>query len=916
MFKRTKLSAGVVLAIGSGLLASVAPASAQDVQRVEVTGSAIKRIDSETSQPVQVIRREQIEQTGASSTVDLIQRLGVMQGATNEASSVGGSSYGFSGVSIHNVGETRTLVLLNGHRLSQFGGQTLTGFAAGFDLNAIPVAAIERIEVLTDGASALYGADAIAGVVNFITKRDGSDGDVSIGVSLPKDGAKEKRFSISKGFGSLNSDGFNLSLSFSHDERTKLNASDRDFASTGNLVFKKDGKTYRSQAYSASTIPANVLDDAGNLINPYLIANGSCPTNTFRVTDGADDFCGFDYVSTLEIYPERKRDAFMAGFTKTVGDHLVFADLLLSKTNQVSRIAPVPGGLTINAGSDLHNTYLLPLGIQETTTAFYRVYDLGLRTSDDTAKFMDLAVGSRGTLGAWDYEGTFSYSKSDVQGSISGYPGALALSALRKSGKLNPFVLPGQQSAEGVAALNAANYNGYWDGGVAELTRAALQGSVPLTKLGGGSLSLATGISAQKENFQSKPSLFAQGKLTNPVTGELCDENDPNKPCDQRFGDAAAAIAYKADRAAWGMFAEVLAPLDKTFELSGAVRFDHYSDFGSATTARGSFRWTPTKTMLVRGSVGTGFHAPSVPQVKASPQSYGVTNDPYDCTPELLAMAQSLGAECQPGVKQYDVLAGGNLLLKPEKSKQATFGIRLEPVSTLSMGVDWWWVGITDSFGQLDEADVFNNPQKYPGAWTTQKDIGTGTTYLAWNAGNLNLGNQFYSGLDFDVTSRIKMDLGTLTTQFTATRMLRTQLQDTTGAYSDPLGKYDQGGVTFPWQGRLSTTLASGSLSNTLALNYRSGYKDEANEVEVLDASGNVTGTEVVQLTIAPQITLDWQSKWTINKSFALTFGILNLFDKEPPFVLSTGGGQQVGYDDQYYDPRGRTLFATLSYKF
>ena len=108
------------------------------------------------------------------------------------------------------MGETRTLVLLNGKRLAQFGGQTLTGFAAGFDLNSIPISAIDRVELLTDGASALYGADAIAGVVNFITKRNRTDADITIGYSHPEDGARERRFSLTKGFGSLEDDGWNV----------------------------------------------------------------------------------------------------------------------------------------------------------------------------------------------------------------------------------------------------------------------------------------------------------------------------------------------------------------------------------------------------------------------------------------------------------------------------------------------------------------------------------------------------------------------------------------------------------------------------------------------------------------------------------------------------------------------------------
>jgi iron complex outermembrane recepter protein len=929
MLKRTRVYAGVIAAINGGLLSVAAvPALSQTLERVEVTGSAVRRIDAEGALPVQVIKKEDIARSGATSTVDLLQRLSSIQGGTAEANSVGGSTFGFAGVSIHNIGETRTLVLLNGHRLSMFGGQTLTGFAAGFDLNAIPISAIERVEVLTDGASALYGADAIAGVVNFITKRDSTAGDVSIGFSTPKDGAKEKRFSLSKGFGSLAKDGYNLMLSFGHDERTQLAGASRDYAKTGNLVFNYNGKTYRSQNYSNSAIAANVQRDpvpdpndptktVRPLVSPYLIANGKCPANTFRVTDGLDDFCGYDYVSTLEIYPERKRDSGMASLTVRAGEHELFADLLLSRTSQTSRIAAVPGSLSIPAGSQYHTQYLLPLGITTDSLASYRVADLGKRTNEDQADFFDLALGSKGMLAGWDYTASYAHSESKVEGEISGYPGALALSNLRRSGLLNPFVLTGEQTAAAQAALNGVNYKGYWDGGVAKLDSLSVQASREVAKLPAGPMLLALGASYRKEKFTSKPSPFAQGITTNPVTGELCDANNPNKPCDQRFGDAAASVPYSASRSSTGLFSELVIPVVKGLEAGAAVRYDDFSDFGSNTTVKGSLRWLPAKGVLVRGSVGTGYHAPSVPQLNAAPQSYGVTEDPYSCTAELQAVATSLNAVCQPGKRQYDQVAGGNKSLKPEKSIQGTVGIRVEPVSNLSLGADFWWVGIKDSFGQLTEQTVFANPGRYPGAWTTARDVATGVNYLAWNAANLNLGKSYTSGIDFDVQGRIPTPIGELNSRATATYTLRHQYQQQqNGAYFSDLADNTQGALLYRWKGNWRNTVKVGAWAHTLGLNFVSGYTDALTTVEVLNAAGAVTGTEDIRLKVKPYYTFDWQTVWAFNKSLDLTLGVLNLGDKKPPLVLATTGGQQVGYDGNLYDPRGRTLYGNLSLKF
>jgi iron complex outermembrane receptor protein len=875
-----------------------------------------------------VITAAEIKASGVTSAADLVKKLSTVQGSTGESASVGGSSFGFSGISIHNIGETRTLVLLNGKRLAQFGGQTLTGFAAGFDVNSIPISAIERVELLTDGASALYGADAMAGVVNFITKHNSTDGDVTIGISHPANGAQEKRLSATKGVGSLEKDGYNVVLSFGHDERTQLFSTDRSYASTGKIFFDYNGKQYRKQQFSASPIPANAVDDLGQLISPYQKTHGNCPAQTFRViepyNDGSglvDDYCGFDFVGQLEIYPERKRDNFTASAITNVAGQELYADLLLARTQQISRIAPVPGSISIPAGSALFNTYLAPVGITQDTVAFYRLYDMGKRTDSDTSDFTNIVLGSRGLLYGWDYNASYGHSASDVKGNISGYPGALAVGKLRASGLLDPFVGPGQQSTAAQAAIAAASYNGYWDGGVSSLDALNLNGSRELTRLTGGAMMLGTGVNFNREKFESKPSLFAQGLLADPVAGTLCDGTSA-LPCDQRFGDAAASPPYSASRTSKGVFGELVMPVSKTLELGAALRFDSYSDFGSATTAKANFRWTPSSEWLVRGSIGNGFHAPTVPQVNASLRDYGVTSDKYTCTPALQAVATAHGALCQPGNRQYDQLAGGNPDLLPEKSEQATLGIRFEPNKSISFGADLWHVKIKDSFGQVTEQTVFANPGNFAKSWGTKVDIGTGKTYLAFLADNQNLGNAYSTGIDLDFSGRTKTSMGLLSSQLTLTYMLREESQlEKDGQYFSAIGNFaDLGSVTFRNKGRWATSLKTSDWTHTLGVNFQSGYTDQATSVDVLDAAGNVTGSETIRMEVGAYFTYDWQTVWApTGQPWSLTAGVQNLLDRAPPLSISTGGanrGQQFGYDDRYYDPRGRTFYVNASYKF
>ena len=242
-------------------------------------------------------------------------------------------------------------------------------------------------------------------------------------------------------------------------------------------------------------------------------------------------------------------------------------------------------------------------------------------------------------------------------------------------------------------------------------------------------------------------------------------------------------------------------------------------------------------------------------------------------------------------------------------------GIRFEPTTSYSFGADLWWVGIEDAFGQIAEQTAFADPSK--AAWTTARDIVTGTNYLAWNSANLNLGKSYTSGIDFDVSGNFKTGVGDLHSQFLATYTFRQDYQqEKGGAYFSDLADNSNGAMQYRWKGSWRNTLKYGGWAHTLGLNFVSGYTDALTTVEVLDANGVVTGTEDIRLEVKPYYTFDWQSMWNINKSFSLSVGLLNMFDKKPPLVLTTTGGQQVGYDGNLYDPRGRTFYGNLSFKF
>lgn len=915
MFKRTNVSRCALLALGGALLVPAMPAYAQDAQRIEITGSAVRRIQSEGALPVQVITRQDIDRTGATSVSELIQSLPSMQGFTNEGASVGGGGNGFSGASVHNLGETRTLVLLNGRRLANFAGQYLTGALAGIDLNTIPIAALERIEVLTDGASSLYGADAVGGVVNFITRKDFAGVEVNAGFSAPDKGAKEKRAAISGGFGNLDRDGFNVMAAANFEKRTKLSGTDREFSKTGIIPFNIGGRDVLFFNGSPRGIPASIQHDAGTpgdesddyLVSPYFAVNGSCPAVHVALQEGpGGTACYYDFATNLEILPERDRASlFLQGKLRLGANHMLFGEILRSSTKNTNRIAPPPGETVIGPTSPFWSFVLQGNPSQTLDTVVpYRVADVGKRTQTDKTDAEHFVLGAEGVLSGWDYKASFTRSVNEQASSLGGgYVFLNAFFAALDSGLVNPFVPPGNQSPAAQQALSDARILGFWEGGKSNLDVFQIAGSRELMQLGGGKLAVATGASYMKEKFEKLASLTAQGL-----------------GADQRFGDTASIVPYNADRTAKGFFAELIAPVAKSLELSASARHDSYSDFGGANTAKGSFKFTPTKDFFLRGSLGTGFKAPTVPQVNATRQEFGVTGGNYTCNAALQQIATGLGAICPVGNVQYNVFAAGNLNLRPEKSKQWTLGFRYEPSESVSFGADLWQVKIRDSIGQVDEATVFGDPLSWQSLFTTYRDPGTGQVLLAMIAGNGNLGDVIQRGVDFEGRLRFQTGLGRVTTQVGFTYMLKDRYQlEIGGPFLTSLGQFGpDGNVTFRLQGRLAATLEQANLTHTVAANYKSAYKDQAYAAaDFAFFDPNTFEPFAYNGKVKEYMSFDWQTKWAFNKKLTLTAGILNVFDDAPPRSFkSAGGGQMVGYDDRYYDARGRTFYANVAYKF
>ena len=890
---------GLVAALGMGSQ----QATAQEAERVTITGSSIKRIETEGALPVQVFTRDQIEKTGATSVADLVQSLPAMQGFTQISDSIGAGGAGQSTASLRSLG-SRTLVLLNGRRMAQWAGQTLTGGGDGIDLNMIPLAAIERIEVLTDGASALYGTDAIAGVVNFITRANFEKLDVSAGITQPQGGVGTgDRFSLTKGWGNGGSDGYNVMLSFNTDRTDPIKSTDRAFSKTGELRWIENGRDMIFAGnYSTRAQPANVRI-GGALVNPYFVNNGgTCPPSHVVNPAGGTRFCYFDFASTVQIAPKQERESFFATGSKNFGNHTAYAEFIHSKSDVTWKIAAAPVDIPIPVTSPFF-PIVQALGATGRVTARLRMQDAGNRTAIETTTADHLTLGVKGLSWGWDYDLSYLQSKNYwAEYYPSGWIASNGLVAALNSQTINPFVTVGNQSAAGLAAIQGMQFIGEYKHGATQLDVLALRGSREAFKMPAGTAMLGAGADFRTEKASYSPSSIAQGQ------GDVL------------AGDSGAEIPFDVSRRSWGAFAELQMPLAKTLETTLAVRHDNYQGPGGTTNGKASVRWAPSKQWLLRASAGTGMKAPSVAQTADVRQHYGVTGGSYACP---FVAPDPLAALCVPGNNQYDQFAKGNPQLKPETSRQYSIGTRWEPVAQFSAGVDYWNIRLKDRIGQLDETTVFKNPVAFRSLFGSFTDPTSGDTTLAIDLANSNLGEAKASGLDFDVVGRAKLPFGQLNSRLIWTRMLKHDVQLTKGGeYVSDLGKFGEGlapaaGPVFRDVLRWFNTVENGDWATTVVLNYKSSYKDQTfSEDDCLAVDIRTQACAASSRTVDSYMTVDYQFRYTMSKGLKLTLGILNLADARPPFTLKTNGAHSKGFDPRFTDPRGRTIYVNANYQF
>jgi iron complex outermembrane receptor protein len=949
--RKNVLARAVALALegavaGGAMLALPALAAdegAGQPQRIEITGSSIRRIAVEGALPVTVISRDAIEKSGANSAAELIQALPAMTGGNFQQSSgsVNGNGFGNTTAAIHALDQKYTLVLLNGRRVAPFGGFGATGGDGSVNLESLPLDAIDRVEVLTDGASALYGSDAIAGVVNFITKKYVTDASVFFNGSAPqKKGGGKWSTGISKGFGALDSDGYNVLLSYSHDQQDVLWATQRDVSKQGGqLSFMLNGQRVFFDQTSSNSLPGSVYLDSGNSFSPYFDLNGNCGSNPAVFVAGTK--CRTNYAALVQDIPASKRDSFyVSGRYKLNADNQLFAEALYSKFNMTAAFAPPaqPMGLGTNdlPGRPLDilwNKYVVPYETANNDTSTggqmrYRAMEAGGRTDDWVTDARHVVVGLEGTLAGWDYSTSLTFSSNrDKDNLAGGYLDFNKFVDLIATGAYDPLVpQPGQTLApallHGTFLKTTISQNVF-----------NLHASKDMFALPAGNATLGLGIEYVKQHLQQDTSDLAQfGNGTPGQAGKT----------DYAVGGFYGYVPMNASRNNYGVFAELLMPVARKSEITASVRYDKYDKVHndlpftqvannltplpaeeegnsfSHATYKLSFRTQPVDSLLLRGSVGTGFKAPSVNQI-AAPLAFSTnTSGSYVCPFPAHPTCVANGT----GPQQWDLISAGNPAsgsagLKAESSRQWTLGARFEPVSSMSLGLDYWSVKLKDQIlGGMPEGYAFANAGALQSLFVIPYQDPAGYPTVALIQQPFNAGKANYQGIDWEFNFRTDTPIGKLSASLGGTHMLKADYELPGGRQTD-LGQFGgDNNVVFRDIVHLTLGLQYSAFTHTVTTKYKSGYADQAFTAD----SGNVTdanGNGVAYNGRVPSYTtVDWQTRWQYSKDLRFTLGITNLFDRAPPRSLKLVGGNQVGYDGRYADPTGRAFTLGAAFRF
>ena len=959
--------------------AQTTPPPAQQLERVEVTGSNIKRTAKEGSSPIDVITAKEIAASGARTVLDLMKKLSPAIGndGFNDTPNQNGFSRAVSTVGLRNLSATSTLVLLNGRRMTPSAyANPNNGTSTLYDLNSIPVSAIARVEVLKDGASAVYGSDAVGGVINFITRSDyqGAEIKVNAGANGHRD-YQRGGISGTVGFGDLAANGYNVFVGadFSLKGRSMQNDStDLGVAAADYRALNLRRNPYgsfvsASPFFTKESAPNSRSFPQGSSAN--VINQVNCPTDQqFKVTEATRygfstaasaagllnrTFCNYNLEQFNEMQnPGNDASILSRGTLKVTENITGFAELAYSRSERnylgaprtISGLGPTTNFL--NGGLATPFQAILEVGHPDNPFPTARAA-VQLRFENTKGGFIDINQGYRALAGAkgtafgdWDWESAFLFNRSHRDETYLGFLRVPVLAQMR-----GPAFGGTNRSLASIAAdpdlsrplLNKGTADVYqWDAKVStEFSR---------LQLPGGPVAMAAGIELRRESIDISP--------------------DPENAAGNILGLANTAV--KGARNVQSGFFEFRLPVLKSLDVDLAGRVDKYPGIKANFVPKIGFKWTANDIVTFRGTYAEGFRAPAVSQVSPGGAQFFVNGlaDPIRCNVEAVPPVPFPGGEAADCSKSVSGVGGANPALQPEKSRSSSFGMILSPVKGLDVLVGYFKIRKNGEVALGSAQDVIDHPDRYPPTALTRDTNpalllngkpGTGpllSVSLPWT----NQGSTMVSGVDAEVRTVAKVMDGqaTWTNSVNGTYNLNYERIEQPGFVKNNLvgtrgGLYDfatSAPDTPRAKFRFTSSLETGAHSMSGSVNYVSSISfirqmdgsttppkyysgstchyggtnfDNVGSRNIIGVAATATNERDLYInrypgcSLASWMTFDVGYVYTGIKNLTLGLNIQNLLNEKAPY---DPGASYLGYNTGLHNGLGRFFSVSAGYKF
>jgi iron complex outermembrane receptor protein len=960
--KRAVLATAVTLAVvqmANQAGAQTAAPAAEPVASVVVTGSLIRRVESEGATPLVTIKSAELEARGHTELKDLVLEM-------PQSLSLGTNS-GAAGpmINLRGLGPMRTLTLLNGRRLANEPLQDQY-----VSVNVFPRLALDRVETLNGGAASIYGADAIGGVQNFLTKRGYEGATVKAEYAPTEDGGADgKSVGMMLGAGNLSRDGWNAYIAIEHQKKNALFQGDRpdqhdpailrtlglgitpdarNPSPAANFGFARNANSSYNPAFASGCLPPYAVPTLGNnsTATPPVYAPGCArnPLHWNAVTDGSE-ITNISARASLNLSGGHKLDLDLLHAEYTVqkyrgmqvpGTVQPFTTYSLPSTSRFypgKGITPAVKVVGSNTGSNTPTMYIDPTLTPGTVSdlnmnnrAIYFQWgpaELGPAYRNDEQINDRIVLTAEGEVLGWDYRAGLNYgeSKRDTRAG-EGYILYTKAQEGFDKGILNPFGLQDAAGLEYLKSIQAEDYT-------YRLNKAFNQSvDVTLSKgiwdLPGGPLTLAVAGEVRRDGAQTfdAPLDYVLKK----ADGTYNIDASGNVVRSDLVGETPQGVGKKIHRTIYSLLMEADAPITNTFLLNGAVRADRYGDLKQTTVnPKLAARWQPMQQLVVRGNVNTGFRAPSIIDIQnPTPEVRNqVMDDPVLCpsTQPLVAgtgtprQGYTFDQVCNVAT-DYWTKSPNNDFLKPEKSRGFSFGFAAEPMKDLSFTVDYWGLKLRDVLGAVTIAEIQQNPAKYEVNFVRNAD-GTIHHIVASQA---NRGQTRIRGLDLSASYRFpKTSFGTFDAKLDGTYMDKYEFQsEKDGPWLKNVGiitndgRYGGAGpnsglagmpqINPRWKHTASLTYTTGPWAATLSQRYSSGVTDVTPRA----------GSTLTEVEAYKQYNLNVRYKGIQNAT--ISFGINNLTEEWPP--LTSNSTYSGGYVTSMADMLGRVYRFSVEYKF